>query len=137
MGLDIDVFAGETMSKFRFYKDIKNYPVIDGWLCGPDGFKCTIGDYTVIGDSAVIGDYAKIGDKLSPVTVAFRNWTINHYAPGVVRVGCRQEPYQFFYDRTESDWASADYSNDERETALAIIRALETLDPLVWRKEDE
>jgi NDP-sugar pyrophosphorylase family protein len=47
----------------RFWKDIKNLPVIDGWLTDSEtGFRARIGDWARIGDEARIGDWAQIGN---------------------------------------------------------------------------
>ena len=44
----------------RVWKDIKQYPVVDGWYT--DGnFRVKVGDYATIGDWATIGDRARLG----------------------------------------------------------------------------
>ena len=131
----------------RLFCDVKALPIIDGWLTDvATGYRAKIGDRAKIGNGAYIGNWAKIGDgakigegaqigdrATSPVTVAYEKWTINMHSPGKVRVGCAVETYQFFYGRTPEDWRGKGYSDQQRDDALAIIRALESLDDLVWR----
>ena len=45
----------------RVWKDIKQYPVVDGWYT--DGnFRVKVGDYATIGDWATVGEGATIGN---------------------------------------------------------------------------
>jgi len=127
----------------RLWKDIKTYPVIDGWHTSEDGFRvkignwATIGDWAKIGDEAKIGNGAKIGDEATigdcfPQIWIIGKWWLHPYAPGKVRLGCYIGDYETLLNRKQSDWDEHDYTAAHVQVILASLNYLKSIEHLVW-----
>lgn len=107
----------------RFYKDIKNFPRVDGDLIN--------GDLKAAGDNCVqIGEWEHIGQF--PLVSLSGMGLLHPYLPGQVRIGSVVEDYDTLKFRTRAEWYGLGYSLDHVDVILKTLNYFQSIENLVF-----